>query len=121
MTEPPLPQYHIEIVPCLVKTPKPGEPAGFTHEAYVEWIADEEHQRMEEQAEANKLWFWAAKISEKKDGKVQSTEVHDQPFFLDHNTGYTQLREFTKALMKQLTKRAAQSLGEDPEPRIIIT
>lgn len=121
MTEPPLPQYHIEIVPCLVKTPKPGEPAGFTHEAYVEWIADEGHQRMEERAEANKLWFWAAKISEKKDGKVQATEVHANPFDTDINPGAVQLREFLKEILKTVSKRAAVSIGEDPEPRIIIT
>lgn len=116
--ETPLPSYRINIFPVRAKTPRPGMPSNFSQEMYDKWIADEEHIRFEEQCDAGKIWYWHAEIAEGLKGSLCNVDLHSTPFNSEHNTGYVQLREFTKDVMRSLNARAKDTMGDD-ESRII--
>lgn len=113
-----LPSYRVDIVPFQAKTPKVGNPASVTQEIYDQWIASEDHIRMEERADAGKLWFWAAKITEFHEGQDKTVEVHSTPFDTEYATGHTKLKDFLQDVSQAVRKRAKDIMGED-ERRII--
>lgn len=119
MNQSSLPSYAIEIVPVAVRTPKPGNPTEFTQEMYDLWIANEDHIRLEEKADAGKMWFWAARIIEHVGDQHQSIEVHSQAFNTDNTNGFVNLREFQKEIAKEVSKRAKKTIGPDDTSLII--
>lgn len=121
MTEPPLPSFTLEIRPFQAVTPKPDHPPGFTHEMYVQWLSEDGHVDFEAKCDAGKMWFWAARIVQHAGDTHQNTEVHGTPFDISYGSSAAELRQFTKEALKILMDHAKKTIGEDQEPRIILS
>lgn len=116
---PNLPYYNLSIFPVRVKTPKVGAPANFTQEMYDLWIADEEHIRLEQQADEGRLFFWNAQVTEgAPTDSTQTVELHSEAFDIRHNTVAVNFKLFLKELTKVVTDRATKTMGDD-ERRIL--